>query len=412
MFVAFAAAFAVRRFGPKLGLVDRPGHRKVHVAPTPTSGGLAIWLGIVLPLALGHCAVAALLAYRASHAGEPWPIAIPAFIEPHLPGLLDQAGKLWTLLAGGTVLVVLGLIDDRRGLDWRLRISVQTLVAVFIVANGWRMSAFIDSPILMGALSVVWIVGLINSFNMLDNMDGLSAGVAAIAGLILATVMLMTPSPATHQPQLFIGGFLLVLVGSLIGFLWHNRPTAKLFMGDAGAYLIGYVLATSTLMATFAGYKTPHAILAPLCVLAVPLYDTLTVVCIRLRQGRSPFVGDKSHFSHRLVDLGMTKTQAVLTIYLTTATCGLGALLLYQVRPSGACIILLSVACILLLVGVLETAGRHAQSRMSASRRGDDARSGELENSANANRDKPAGISSGGRRENNADQGDDANVPR
>jgi UDP-GlcNAc:undecaprenyl-phosphate GlcNAc-1-phosphate transferase len=156
-----------------------------------------------------------------------------------------------------------------------------------------------------------------------------------------------------------VGGFLLVLLGSLLGFLWHNRPPARLFMGDAGAYLIGYLLAIATLTATFAGQDTPrHAILAPLCVLAVPLYDVATVMAIRLREGRSPFVGDKSHFSHRLVELGMTKPQAVLTIYLATATCGLGAFLLHQVDLAGACVILLLVACILVLVAILETAGR------------------------------------------------------
>jgi UDP-GlcNAc:undecaprenyl-phosphate GlcNAc-1-phosphate transferase len=235
-----------------------------------------------------------------------------------------------------------------------------------MVLLGWRMSLFIDAPLLTGLLSVVWIVGLVNSFNMLDNMDGLSAGVAAIAASILAAVMLLGPNPkdpAAGGAQLFVGGFLLVLVGSLLGFLWHNRPPARLFMGDAGSYLIGYLLAIGTLTATFAGQSVPrHAILAPLCILAVPIYDTATVIWIRLRQGRSPFVGDKSHFSHRLVELGMTKTQAVLTIYLATATCGLGAFLLHEVRDEvGAGVILLLVACTLVLVGILETAGRRGK---------------------------------------------------
>src|SRR5690606_6115519 len=113
-------------------------------------------------------------------------------------------------------------------------------------------------------------------------------------------------------------------------FLWHNRPTARLFMGDAGSYFVGFSVAICTLLATFTGYggQAQHAVLAPLVVMAVPLYDTATVVWIRLREGRSPFHADKNHFSHRLVELGLTKGQAVLTIYLTTVTCGLGALLL------------------------------------------------------------------------------------
>ena len=358
MLVAWAAAYLVRRYGPRLGLVDRPGDRKVHTRATPTGGGLAIWLGIVGPFALGQLLLWYLLGVHDGRAAEAW-LRLPAFVEPHLPGLLEQSGKLWTLLAGGTVLMVLGLVDDRRGLGWKLRLGVETLVALVLVLFGWRLSLFIEAPLLTGLLSVLWIVGLVNSFNMLDNMDGLSAGVAAIAAAMLAAVMLLAGDPVTHQPQLFVGGFLLVLAGALVGFLWHNRPPAKLFMGDAGAYLVGYLLAAASLRATFTGGDAPvHAILAPLCVLAVPLYDTVTVMLIRLRSGRSPFVGDKSHFSHRLVELGMTKTQAVLTIYLATATCGLGALLLHQVRASGACIILLLVGSVLVLVGILETAGR------------------------------------------------------
>ena len=213
-------------------------------------------------------------------------------------------------------------------------------------------------PWLDWAFSVIWIVGLVNSLNMLDNMDGLSAGVAAIAAAMLAAVMLTTPRPDNNQPQLFVAGLLLVILGSLLGFLWHNRPPARLFMGDAGSYLVGYLLAAITLTGTFAGGAVPkHAMLAPLCVLAVPLYDTLSVVLIRLRSGRSPVVGDQSHFSHRLVRLGMTPAQAVLTIYLATATCGLGALLLRQLNLAGAVVVLLMIACTLLLVAILEIAG-------------------------------------------------------
>ncbi len=359
--VALAAGWVARRISPALGLIDHPGERKIHAAPMPTGGGLAIWLAVVLPLAAGQVALGLLLRGGAPTAPPAW---LPAFVAPHLPGLWQQSGRLWTLLAGGTVLLLLGLVDDRRGLDWRVRLGVQTAVAAVMVALGWRLTVFLDVPWLTAVLSIVWIVGLVNSFNMLDNMDGLSAGVAAIGAAMLAAVMLLAPDPTTDQPQLFIGGFLLILVGALAGFLWHNRPPARLFMGDSGAYFTGYLLAMTTLTATFAGGSAPrHAILAPLCVLAVPLYDTISVIGIRLRQGRSPFHGDKSHFSHRLVALGMTKPQAVLTIYLATATCGLGALLLHQVNTAGACVVLLMVACVLLLVAILERAGRRGEKR-------------------------------------------------
>lgn len=356
--VSCLAAFWIRRRAPAWGLVDQPGQRKVHATPTPLGGGIAIWLGVVVPLALGQAVVWLLQSKTGFFASLP----LPEIVEQNLGGLAEQAPRLWMLVGSGTVLMVLGLVDDRHGLSWQVRMAVEVAVATLIVWRGWHVTLYIDAPWLTGTLSVLWIVGLINSFNMLDNMDGLSAGVAAIAAAMLAAVLLLTPDPETHGPQLFVAGFLLVLVGSLMGFLCHNRPPARLFMGDAGSYFIGFCLAVATIMATFTGGSLPrHSILAPLCVLAVPLYDTITVVCIRLRQGRSPFKADKNHFSHRLTDLGMTKTQAVLTIYLTTATCGLGALLLWQVNVTGAAVIVLLVGCVLALVGVLETTVRRGR---------------------------------------------------
>jgi UDP-GlcNAc:undecaprenyl-phosphate GlcNAc-1-phosphate transferase len=239
---------------------------------------------------------------------------------------------------------------------------MQFAVAAGCVAlvNNLQLTAFIASPWITGALSVLWIVALINSFNMLDNMDALSGGVAAIAASILTAVMLLASDPENRGPQLFVAGFLLVLVGGILGFLCHNRPPAKIFMGDAGSYFIGFCIAVATLLATYTDYQggRRHAILAPLCVMAVPLYDMVTVIFIRLKSGKSPFQPDKNHFSHRLVDLGLTKPQAVLTVYLTTATCGLGALLLHRVDTVGAAIIMLMIGCVLLLIAILEATAR------------------------------------------------------
>ncbi len=343
------------------GLVDQPGVRKVHVEPTPLGGGIAIWLGVTLPLAIGT----ALVLWLARGGALPdWPwlaeSSIVQMLNRHLAGLAAQSGDLWLLLGLGAVLMFLGLADDRWGLDWRLRLAVQIAVAAGVVwGRGWHLALLADWPVLAGAVSLLWVVGLINSFNMLDNMDGLSAGVGTIAAAMLAAVMLLVPDPQTHEPHLFVAGFLLVLVGSLLGFLWFNRPPARIFMGDAGSYFLGFSLATISMVATFVGGDLPRwSILAPVCVFAVPLYDLITVIWIRVRQGRSPFEGDKNHFSHRLVELGLSKTQAVLTIYLLTATCGLGALLLHEVDRVGAVLIVLLVACVLVLIGILETAGR------------------------------------------------------
>lgn len=357
--ISWGAVWGVRRLALRWQLIDRPAARKVHTTPTPLGGGLAIWLGVLSPFAVGQVL---LWVYTAGGAAGAWIAAhTPAFARAHLDGLVYQSTSLWVLLGGATLLMVVGLLDDRRGLDWKLRLGIQFVVAaVCVLWQGWRLTAFIDVPWITWVLSVVWIVALINAFNMLDNMDGLSAGVAAIAAALLAAVLLMTIHPHTARPQLFVAGFLLVLVGSLCGFLGHNRPPARIFMGDAGSYFVGFCIAVATLLATFTEYhgSQPHAVLAPLCVMAVPLYDMVTVIWIRLRAGRSPFQADKNHFSHRLVDLGLSKGQAVATIYLTTATCGLGALLLHRVDLLGAAIVILLILCVLALIAILETTAR------------------------------------------------------
>ena len=357
LLIALIATRLIRQYSPRLGLMDQPNpDRKVHTSPTPLGGGVGIWLGVVGAFAVGELVL--LLANTIPAVAQ----IVPDFAREHLSGLVAQSAKLWIILAAGTVLMVLGLLDDRKGLSWQARMVVEFGVAaacVYFVKN-LQLTAFMNAPLLTGLLSVLWIVGLINSFNMLDNMDGLSGGVAAISASMLAAVLLLAPDPTTHRPQLFVAGFLLVLVGAILGFLWHNKPPAKIFMGDSGAYFIGFCIAVATLLATYAGYQTPkrHAILAPVVVMAVPLYDMFTVLLIRLRAGKSPFQADKNHFSHRLVDLGLTRPQAVLTVYLTTATCGLAALLLHQVETTGAVIIMLLVGCILSLIGILEVTAR------------------------------------------------------
>lgn len=353
--VSWAAVYLVRRWAPALGLMDRPGERKVHEVVTPLGGGLGIWAGVIVTFGLMTLAVE--IAPQISFISD----RLPEAFHAHRDGMHSKIDSLWVLLGAGTVLVIIGLIDDRVGLDWKVRLGLQFGVAAICVAwQGWRITAFINIPLLTAAISVVWIVALINAFNMLDNMDGLSGGVATIAAAVLAAVLLLPTEPDSSAPQIFVGGFLLVFVGAIGGFLMHNLPPAKIFMGDGGSYFVGFCIAIATLLATFTGYhsETPHAILAPLFVMAVPFYDMLSVIIIRLKEGRSPFHADKSHLSHRLVDLGLSKWQAVLTIYLLTATCGLGALLLHRVDWLGAVLITMLIGCVLALIAILETTAR------------------------------------------------------
>jgi UDP-GlcNAc:undecaprenyl-phosphate/decaprenyl-phosphate GlcNAc-1-phosphate transferase len=351
--ISVFAVGLVKRFALTLGLLDKPNARKVHTVPIPLGGGLGIWLGVVGTFFIGTI-VLYLLRTNEQLARE----LVPTRLQPHLPGLISRAGQIWLLLGGGTILAILGLLDDRFSLDWRVRLTVEFLVAGFVVyLQNLQLTAFIGIPWLTGILSVVWIVMLINSFNMLDNMDALSGGVAAIICGMFAMMLIVNPEPVQGQPQLFVAAMLLVLLGSLLGFLKHNWPPATIFMGDAGSYFVGYWIAIGSLLSTYAGAKglTPHAVLAPLCVLAIPLYDMVSVIWIRIREGRSPFQADKRHFSHRLVDLGMTKKQAVVTIYLATITCSLGALILPRTDIWGAAIVVAIVLCMLSLVGVLES---------------------------------------------------------
>ena len=336
-----------------LRLIDIPNERKVHTQPIPRGGGLGIWLGVLSVFSIGTLAVA-----LASYSPGVLPESIPESLRLMVPGLWSKLGSIWLLLAGGSVVAILGLMDDRFGLDWRVRIAVEFAVAAAIVYGlQLQLTAYIDLPWLTPILSVIWIVMLINSFNMLDNMDALSAGVAAIISGMLALMLLTTSEPSQREPQLFVAVMALALLGGLIGFLKHNWPPASIFMGDSGSYFVGYWIAVTTLLSTYSGSsgQAPHAVFAPLCLLAIPIYDTLSVIAIRLREGRSPFQADKKHFSHRLVELGMTKKQAVGTIYLATLTCSLGALLLPRTDWIGAGLVLLIVLAMLGLIALLES---------------------------------------------------------
>ncbi len=357
--ISAAVLFPIRRHAHRRGLLDRPGGHKSHVTPTPLGGGIGIWLGEVLTMAAATLAV---VVCRQVPELQQW---LPPKIALHLDGVWSRAGDLWGLLAAGTLLVVLGLWDDRRGIHWPWRLGVQFLVATAVVVGlGYSFTMFIPLPWLTQSLSVLWIVAVINSFNMLDNMDGLSGGVASIVAGSLAVVMFSTPGAAGH-PQWFVAALLMVVVGALVGFLFHNRPPARIFMGDGGSYFVGFLIAVATLMATYANYgsRTPHAVFAPLCAMAVPLYDLTTVLWIRLREGRSPFQGDQSHFSHRLVALGLSRTQAVLTIYLVAATCGLAAVLLTRVQIDSAALVIGIVLCMLALIVILESTGWPKEDR-------------------------------------------------
>ncbi len=327
-----------RRHAPRWGLVDRPGGHKAHRQPTPLGGGLAIWATTILILLSGTLVVAL--------AGSrlPRPLAL------HVPGAMGRLGELARILGLASVMMVMGLIDDIRNLDWRPRLGIQLGCAAILAATGTRITLFglFEHPVIEGIVTVLWIVGMTNAFNMLDNMDGLAASVGLIAALLFCAAQVAVE-------DLFVPAVLLVLAGALGGFLVHNHAPARLFMGDAGSNFLGFLLGTLTVVGTFTrtGYSR-CSVLAPLLVMAVPLYDMCSVIVIRLREGRSPFKADRRHFSHRLVARGLTPPQAVWTIDLVTLAGGLGALLLHRLDWPGAAVVMAQTVCLLGVVAILE----------------------------------------------------------
>lgn len=360
-FLSWVIVGWVKNNAAKLGLMDLPNERKVHTSPVPRGGGLGIVGGVIGTFAIGSLVVWLASGYPALSES-----LLPEQAAKHFPGLKSKLGQFWVLLGGGLLLALLGLLDDRFGLPWKPRLLVEFAVAAGVVYwQNLQLTAYIQIPWLTSLLSIFWIVLLVNSFNMLDNMDALSSGVASILCSMLSVMLLTTAEQDRGQPQLFVAAMLLVLLGGLLGFLRYNWPPASIFMGDAGSYFVGYWIAIATLLSTYVDARgsTPHAVLAPLCLLAVPIYDTLSVVVIRLREGRSPFQADKRHFSHRLVEMGMSKKQAVMAIYTATLTCSLCALLLPRTDTIGAVLVLSIVVCMLILVSAIEGVMRNSRAK-------------------------------------------------
>jgi len=356
--LAFAGSalfsWLIRAVARRAGFVDHPGARKIHAQPIALGGGAAFFL-----VASGMMAAGVLFALWQVRTGvAPW---LPEVLREHIPGIAARAELVFFVLLGGAVLFLVGLLDDLWDLSPWTRLTAQAVVigALYFVSDELRVTAFVGSPAISFVYTVFWIIAMTNAFNLLDNMDGLSAGVAVVASVVFLVVAALTQ-------QYFLAATLLVFAGSLVGFLLFNFPPATLFMGDAGSTFIGYMLGVLTTLFTFYapgwGHNPLAAIVVPLVILAVPIYDTLSVVVIRLAGGKSIFSGDKNHFSHRLVALGMSRRSAVLTIYLVTLAVGCLAPLLLKLETGMALLVLTNVALTLVLIWLLEHTGRRGRS--------------------------------------------------
>ena len=282
----------VRRLAIRLGNVDHPGGRRVNKAPVPRGGGVAVAISFLL-VALGGIWLN----------GQTGDVPVPRNIEP---------AELVGLLAGGVVATALGVLDDTFQLRARWQLLGQLVLAVLAVLAGITVT-FIANPfgpgniVLTGpfaiGFSMLWIVGMINSINFIDGLDGLSSGITLIAAVTLGLISL---TAAIAQP--FIGILCFGLAGSLLGFLRWNFHPATIFIGTSGVMFVGYTLAVLSILGT-------AKVAVALLVLGVPIIDTFWIIVRRMRAGSSPFTPDRGHIHHRLLDLGLSHSQTVLVIY-------------------------------------------------------------------------------------------------
>lgn len=336
-----------RKYAIRTGFLSRPVSDRFSKNIVPLGGGIAIFATLAITI-IGSIAIVKFLA-------EPGHLDwLSSSVTIYTEGFLSKSGKLMMTLGFVFALFLLGLWDDKKHLGPFFKLVVQLIIA-FCAAffADIRVEFFIQNKIITSIISAFWITLMINSFNFLDNMDGLSAGIAVITSSILFSISAM-------NGQIFISGIAIVFIGTLLGFLVFNFPPAKIYMGDAGSLVIGFFIALLSLRTTYYHQAAQsghwYSVFVPLIVLAVPLYDFISVSFLRIMQGKSPFVGDTQHFSHRIKKHGFSDTQTALILYLATLCTGLGASFLSQVNMAGAVLIFIQTILILAIIAVFETA--------------------------------------------------------
>jgi UDP-GlcNAc:undecaprenyl-phosphate/decaprenyl-phosphate GlcNAc-1-phosphate transferase len=292
---------AIRTLVRRRGMVDKPNHRRVNTSPVPRGGGLAVVIAFI-------AVAGGLTAFQGSITTMPAPVGL-------------SAGELGAVFGGGALAALMGAADDLFDLRARWQLLSQLLLAGFAVALGIGVQAISNpfgpnmipfaTPFAI-AFTVVWIVGMLNSLNFIDGLDGLSTGIALIAAVTLGVLSLTAD---VHQP--YVAVLCVVLAGALLGFLRYNFQPASIFQGTSGVMFIGYMLAVLAILGT-------AKVVVALLVLGIPIIDTFWVIVRRLVAGRSPFTPDRGHIHHRLLDVGLGHRGTVLLIYAICA--GLGVL--------------------------------------------------------------------------------------
>lgn len=310
---------AVRSFALRVGWADQPNSRRLNQEPLPNAGGLVIYAGVVAALVL-----ATLLR----------PIVIT-----------DVLAEVLTILLGGSLLVLVGFIDDQFGLSHQLRILIQIFAALLLIASGIQIHVTLGTPldpILSVLLTLLWVVGITNAINLMDGIDGLVGGISFITAMSLLAVS------AQFETRAAATLLLAALGGAALGFLRHNFYPSQIIMGDAGAYFFGYVLAATSILSNLK-VNTVFALIPPTLFLLVPVLDTTQVFVRRLMSGKNPMSNPgKDHLHHRLLALGFSQRHVALTLWAITLVSNLLAMkmqgmnLPVMLATSSSIIILLS----------------------------------------------------------------------
>lgn len=332
---------------------------QVKEAPrrVPNTGGIAIFLAIAVPM-LGVVLLAALV-----------PQLFPSSALGTLSYVTHKAELAFVLLGGMTLLHVMGVIDDRKPLRAWPKLVLQLVPAIAVpLLTDTRLLTLLDGHVGGAWLSIIitamWFVVVTNAINFLDNMDGLAAGLSAIAAASMLVITL-------EKSQWLVAGCLALLVGACLGFLVFNAPRrggARMFMGDGGSLVLGFVLAFAAVRITYFDPALPqgshaHAVLMPLVVLAVPLYDFTVITLVRLWNGKSPLVGDLNHASHRLVRRGLSRANAVYLLWGCGILTGAAGYALTRSGPMLAVAIGAGVIALLGLLAAAEYASRGAMAK-------------------------------------------------
>jgi UDP-GlcNAc:undecaprenyl-phosphate GlcNAc-1-phosphate transferase len=337
LFGSLGLTAPVRQFALRVGLVDKPGPRKVHLKPIPLLGGIAIYLGF----------------------------AAAILLTQH--GVMQQ--QTIAIFTGATLLAIVGLLDDGGLLHHQVKLFIgMPVAALLLLASGIRaqlFSQFIPGNagiILDGCLTVVWVVGITASFSILDHMDGLCAGITALAAAFFTIAAYMNGQTAVQT-------LAAATLGAAVGFLGWNFNPAKIFMGDGGAMFLGFLMATLGLKIRPDGAPFPAGWLVPVLILGVPIFDTAMVSISRARRGLLPFTSPgKDHTAHRLSNLGLGHRGAVLVMYLLAGLLGTMSLFVGRFSTGTTYALVGALAlCALIAVVFLETAPYEKQIKLQKS---------------------------------------------